>query len=120
MKNTAKRVAALRTLLDVTKKNHSHQESPALYDTLESLSYWWDATEGKWKNTPQPSTSMFLNDEGASTGLLRVRVMGMPSDFDHFMTSVRADGWGMIEASDPYSNRKGPGFRWYLTYKRNT
>lgn len=118
MKNTAKRVAALRTLSDATKKNHSHHESQTLYDSLEGMGYWWDAPGGKWKNTPPPSTSMFLDDEGASTGLVRFRAMGMPADFDHFVTTVRADGWHLIETSEPYPNRKGPGFRWYMTFKK--
>lgn len=118
MKNTAKRVAALRSLLGVTKKNHSHHESQTLYDTLESLGYWWDASTGQWKNTPPPSTSVFVDDEGASTGIIKLRVMGLPADFDHFVTTVRADGWSLVETSDPYENRKGPGYRWYMTFKK--
>lgn len=118
MKNTAKRVAALRTLLNVTKKNRSDQESQTLYDTLEGLGYWWDSSTGQWKKGNPPSTSVFVDDEGASTGLLRLRAMGMPGDFDHFATTVRADGWQLIETSDAYPNRKGPGFRWYMTFKK--
>lgn len=118
-KNTAKRVAAMRMLQEITKKNHSHHDSEVLYDTLESMGYWWDSAAGQWKQGNPPSTSVFLNDEGASTGVIKLRVMGLPGDFDHFITTVRADGWSLIETSDPYENRKGPGYRWYLTFKKD-
>lgn len=119
MRNTAKRIAALKTLKSATRKDQSRYESQRLYDTLEGLNYWWDAQAGEWKNTRPPSTTIFKDDEGASTGLVRVRVMGLNADAQQLITSMRAGGWTLVETSDAYPNRKGPGVRYYLTYKRD-
>lgn len=117
-KNTAKRSAAMSTL---NKNGYIPQldtPSEGLYDTLDSLGFWWDAANGQWKKGNPPSTSIFKDDEGNATGLLRVRVMGMTEDAESFLQGSKMAGWSLIETSDPYPNRKGPGYRWYLTYKK--
>lgn len=93
--------------------------SEGLYDTLDSLGFWWDAANGQWKKGNPPSTSIFKDDEGNATGLLRVRFMGMQEDVEDFLNAPTREGWTLIEISDPYPNRKGPGYRWYLTYKKD-
>lgn len=118
-KKTVKRTQALRALKDITGKDHSRKDSQTLYDTLEAQSYHWDSSDALWKNTPPPSTSMFKDDEGNPSGVLRVRLMGMEPDAEAFLKAVTVKGWTLIDKSSAYPNRKGPGWRWYLTYKRD-
>lgn len=115
-KNTQKRVAAVNALiLEGSRMNQlQRKDSEALYSALESLGYWWDSSAGEWKKGKPPSTSMFKDDEGEPTGVIRLRLMGHPDDMPVAIEAARRC-YKVSDVSDHYSNRKGPGVRVYIT-----
>lgn len=94
-------------------------ENEDLYRRLEAAGWWWDAEKTKWQKGRKPSTSMFKDDGGNPSGVLRVRLMGMAVDVSDFTHALTIKGWKLVDQSSEYPNRKGPGSRWYQTYKRD-
>jgi len=87
-----------------------------LYEVLENDEQWWDAKSGKWSRSVKPSTSIFADDIGDATGIVRIRVMAHPSDVDNAVRRIKKlDGLKVTDISEPYKNRKGEGFRVYIT-----
>ena len=116
-KLTAKRSAALNALSAQGKHLDflSEKDSESLYDLLEGAGYWWNASAGAWAKGKPPSTSMFTTDDGEATGIVRLRVMGHPADLERAIAGAKK-AFRVAEVSDRlYPNRKGPGYRAYLT-----
>lgn len=115
-KMTAKRVGAIAALKaeGSTPRELSNKDSDTLYTTLESSGYWWNATDGEWQKGKPPSTSIFKDDDGVSTGIVRIRLMGHPDDMPDAIASAKKC-FEVAEVSALYPNRKGPGVRVYIT-----
>ena len=116
-KNTAKRVAAVATLRDEKGNRYSAatKDSESLYAMLETMGYWWDSSAGAWVKGKPPSASMFEGNDGEATGVVRLRIMGHPTDLEKAIARAKK-AFRVAEVSDKlYPNRKGPGYRAYLT-----
>jgi hypothetical protein len=123
MKQTAKFKAALRAagnLLEPAEFAIVRNENAPLYDALEKRSWFWSADEGQWSENKH-SSSMFADDIGDPSGVVRLRLMSHPGDMDQFMELIAKalDAYGItrIETSNLYPNRRGAGLRVYLTCK---
>lgn len=116
MKHTAKLMAALRMINQLNLPTASEQSG--IYNNLERAGYYWNSETQIWENLKRSST-MFANDDGLPTGVIRLRVMAHPGDMDQLMEVIREslDSYGVTiqEESNPYPNRRGPGLRIYIT-----
>lgn len=113
-KATKKRIAAETALRKLGKRVFNSKTSEMLYEELAAAGYWWDSGAGEWKEGKPPSTSIFENDDDLPTGVIRLRVMGHPSDMAKAVATARLS-YKVADVSDPYPNRKGPGVRVYIT-----
>jgi len=113
-KRTAKRVAAETTLRQLGKRVFNSKTSEMLYEELTTAGYWWDSAEGEWTNAKKPSTSIFQDDYDMPTGVIRLRVMGHTDDIQKAVAAARR-AFNVADVSEPYANRKGPGYRVYIT-----
>jgi hypothetical protein len=124
MRRTAKYLAGIalaRALGGKVRDGSTSHE--ALYDTLESRGYWWDASAQKWTDAPKPSSSVFAQDGGGDipSGVVMLRVMAHPDQIETAATEVvdaLGEDWALIQQSGQYPNRKGIGVRIYLTFKK--
>jgi hypothetical protein len=123
MKQTAKYKAALKVapnVLEPAELGRVRHENAPLYDALEKRGWFWSADEGQWSDAKQ-SNSMFADDAGLPTGVVRLRLMAHPGDMDQVMELVAkgldSQGVTTIETSNVYPNRRGAGLRVYLTCK---
>lgn len=114
-KMTTKRRAAESALLTegLRRVKIAQEDSDTLYQTLESLGYWWDASQGTWVKGKPPSTTIFQDDDGEATGVIRVRLMGHPDDMPKAIAAAKR-AFKVSDVSDPYPNRKGSGVRIYI------
>ena len=123
MKHTAKYNAAIttaQTILDKPALSKVKRDNATLYDALERKGWFWDAESGKWQDFKK-STSMFEGDDGLPTNQFRIRLMAHPDVMPKLVEVVTEalDTYGatVIETSNGYPNRRGPGLRVYMTAK---
>jgi hypothetical protein len=112
MRRTAKYVAA-----ESTAKLLKLRFTPrTLYDRLQEAGYIWDNRKGVWE---RGSTSMFKDDQGLPTGVIRLRLMAHPEDVDRacelLQVQLSAAGARLFDVSAQYPNRRGAGTRIYAT-----
>lgn len=113
MKATKKRVAAEKAAIELSIKRPQSLSNETLYSELESRGHIWNAKAGMWE---RGSKSMFKDADGQASGVIRLRVMGHPSDVDKAVSAARKmPGYQMIESSEHYPNRRGEGVRVYCT-----
>jgi len=116
MKRTAKLNAALKQINALNLPTASEQATN--YNNLERAGWYWNSKEGIWENLKR-SNSMFKNDDGEPTGVIRLRLMAHPGDIDQFMeiVSEALDSYGItvVDESNLYPNRRGSGVRVYIT-----
>jgi hypothetical protein len=111
MKRTKKYVAGERLMLKIGGR--IPDENADLYAVLERRGYWWDAKSGKWLDTPAPSTSVFKTSHGTPTGVVKIRVMAHPDEVQSAL-SLLDKAFKVVNVSEQYENRKGPGVRVYV------
>jgi hypothetical protein len=123
MKQTAKYKAALKvapSVLSPAMVAHCRTENVLIYDALESSGWFWSAKDGEWTQS-KISTSMFADDAGDPSGVVRLRLMAHPGDMDQFLELIAkaldSQGIATIETSNVYPNRRGAGLRVYLSCK---
>jgi hypothetical protein len=123
MKQTAKYKAALKvapSVLSPVEVAHLRHENAPLYDALEKSGWFWSADDGQWSEHKH-SNSMFADDAGDPSGVVRMRLMAHPGDMDQFMELIAkaldSQGIATIETSNVYPNRRGAGLRVYVTCK---
>lgn len=113
MRMTQKRVAAEKAAIELSIRRPYGMTNDALYSEIESRGYIWNAKSGAWE---RGSKSIFKDADGDASGLIRLRVMGHPSDVDKAVSAARKmPGYQMIESSEHYPNRRGEGVRVYCT-----
>ena len=94
-------------------------ENAKQYEILEGAGYTWH--RGEWKQRDKAerlatkSGSQFTDVDGNASGLIRLRVMGHPDDVHNAIHRIKAANWRVIEVSEPYHNRRGDGYRVYIT-----
>ena len=117
MKHTKKYEAAA-TCARRLEMTWSIIDQAGLYDQLEKAGWYWNSKLGEWENLKR-SNSMFKNDDGKPTGVIRLRLMSHPGDMDQFMEliSEALDTYGIkvVDESNLYPNRRSAGVRVYLT-----
>lgn len=113
MKRTQKYLAGLQVAGQIGLITGHNIENAELFSMLELRGWFW--VDGEWTNKP-PQTSMFETGEGVATGVYRLRIMAHPDEANQII-KLLGRHLQVIEASDPYPNRKGPGVRVYLTCK---
>lgn len=116
-RQTKKYKAAMGTVkaARIYLKKSDHE---SVYQELEDNHFFWNAKKGKWEHKEYvPSTSIFSNDDGSSTGIGKIRLMFHPDDMPDAVKALKqCPQWRVIEVSDKeYQNRKGDGTRVYTT-----
>jgi len=89
------------------------------YQILENAGYTWDGSTWEQRDyvetLKRKSGSSFVDVDGKPSGLIRLRVMGHPSDVQKALTHIKTMNLRVIEVSDEYQNRRGDGIRVYVT-----
>lgn len=104
------------SLIKRHKITSTGKENAEIYVELESLNWFWNAKQGVWEQRDHaPSTSIFTNDDGTPTGIVKVRLMCHPANTAAAVRALhKATGWMVRDVSDStYPNRKGVGERVY-------
>lgn len=118
MRRTAKYKSAITRALIEKIPLGSKADQTVIYDILEKAGWYWNSKLGEWENLKR-SNSMFKNDDGEPTGVIRLRLMSHPGDMERFMElmSEALDSYGIkvVDESNLYPNRRGAGVRVYLT-----
>jgi hypothetical protein len=117
MKRTSKRIFAEVVAVRELKRNYSdvtRMSNPNLYAMLGSAGFVWGSDSKKWEIK---STSMFADDLGLPSGIIRLRVMAHPDQLESAIHAIQGSNLKVLEVSEPYDNRKGCGIRVYLTCK---
>lgn len=115
MKQTEKYKAGVKTAKAIGEKTPRGIENDALYQILERAGYFWQPDSKEWTED-RPATSIFEDGEGVPTGIYRLRLMGSPADLKAACKAITG-ALNIVEMSDAYPNRKGPGVRVYMTCK---
>lgn len=113
-RRTKKYNAAMRMIRTIPGKPKS-KENADVYAFLNAAKWYWDHKTGKWfLSELPPSNSVFeASKDGDSTGIVKIRLMCHPEDMPIAVSTLEKSGFSVLEASDPYPNRKGVGVRVY-------
>jgi hypothetical protein len=117
MKRTSKRIFAEVVAVRELKRNYSdvaRMNNESLYSMIQNCGFVWGADSKKWEIK---STSMFADDLGLPSGIIRLRVMAHPDQLESAIHAIQGSNLKVLEVSEPYHNRKGSGIRVYLTCK---
>jgi hypothetical protein len=98
------------------------QDNENLYAMLEKKGFWWNGKKKAWeKESTRPSTSIFADKKGKATGIMRLRLMCHPDEVEWLSDALHDNPhFTVIEESEKsYKNRKGAGYRKYLTIRRD-
>lgn len=110
---TAKRAAAQTAAAQYLKMKYTASiPSDQLYQALQDKGYIWDAQAVEWK---LGSTSIFKDEFGEPSGVIRLRVMAHQQDVHQAVHALQGSNLKIVEVSEPYPNRKGAGVRVYVT-----
>jgi len=115
MKRTQKYLAGLQVAGKIGLVTGRKIENSELFNMLQLRGWFW--SDGEWTDR-RPQTSLFETggEQAAPTGVYRLRVMAHSDDAAKIV-KLLARHLQIIEESDLYPNRKGPGVRVYLTGK---
>ncbi len=122
MRQTEKFKKAWELAFDIGLKLPKRIENSLLYAAVEQKEYWWNGKSRRWeKETEKPSTTIFEDNKGKPTGIMRLRVMCHPEETQWLIDALYDNPhFTVIEVSEKtYANRHGAGERAYLTIKRN-
>jgi hypothetical protein len=122
MKRTEKYIKGKTLALGAGIAVSSHEENDVLYELLERRGYWWNGKKKAWeKEATRPSTTIFADKNGNSTGIMRLRLMCHPDETKWLIDALHDNPhFSVIEVSDKtYANRNGAGERAYITIKRD-
>lgn len=91
------------------------RDNSKLYQLLEDAGYWWQSKSGQWTVAEKPSTSIFEDNTGEATGIVKIRIMCHPHDLKQATIGLKAsEHFRIAEISESYPNRKGSGSRVYV------
>lgn len=122
MRMTIKRVRAEHTLSIKVRKHPGGMDNDRLYGELQKAGYVWDSKSSEWiegkraSNGEPLSNSEFMTVSGQPSGVVKIRLMGHPSDL-HLLANLIKEAMPrltVISVSDEYPNRKGVGSRIYI------
>lgn len=123
MKRTVKYLAACKAARGL--KIAIPDDQPALYAALAAKSFAWFADRAVWEKSARPirddgteSVSIFTDASGKPSGIYRLRVMASEDEIGPIVAELKRALCVIDESSEAYQNRRGPGWRVYLTIKR--
>lgn len=122
MRRTKKWTEAHATIYMKNLPMPAIKDNEKMYEVLESNGYWWNGKKKAWeKEATRPSTTIFADKKGKPTGIMRLRLMCHPDEVQWLSDALHDNPhFTVIEESDKtYANRRGAGYRKYLTIRRD-
>lgn len=119
MRRTKKYQMAQKCIFENVIDIGDAHENEDVFNALEEQNYFWFPKEGEWQLRDNiPSTSVFQDDDGTPTGIVKIRIMCHPYDLKQAISEIKNNqNFQIADISDPYPNRNGAGVRVYITAK---